>query len=312
MPGVPFPKRPDPVAGQTCVVLSANAEDADHPVRGNVIPLRWVGDAPLSDRAPPLRVAEGDRPAPPVSFAERHFHLALILIGSLVVHAALFAVFRTEPEITASIGEDTITVEIIVGADAAAGTVQARSDVEPEQPPAIDNPQDEVTPEKPAKEEPTIEPETATTPAEEPIAPVQKEVTSPQPNVDETPPEAKPMDRPRPTPTPPAAVSAPAANSIGRGRMAGDANYQGLVAARLARLKRYPPDARRRREQGSALVSFVIGATGRVSSVRLVRGTGFAALDEEVQAMVRRASPFPAPPRGAEMSFTAPVSFRLN
>jgi protein TonB len=57
--------------------------------------------------------------------------------------------------------------------------------------------------------------------------------------------------------------------------MAGDANYQGLIAARLARFKRFPPEARRRREQGSALVSFVIEADGRVMSVRLVRGTGF-------------------------------------
>jgi TonB family protein len=291
--------------------LSANAEDADQPVRGNVIPLRGIGGAAPSDRAPPVRVAAGDRPAPPRSYGERRLHLALILVASLVVHAALFGALRTEPEITASIGEDAITVEIIVGADAAAGTAQARSDAEPEQPPAIDKPQDEVTPEKAAKEEPTIEAETATTPVEEPIAPVQKEVTPPQPNVAETPPEAKPVQRPRHKPAAPAA-SAPAANSIGRGRMAGDANYQGLVAARLARLKRYPADARRRREQGSALISFVIGATGRISSLRLVRGTGFAALDEEVKAMVRRASPFPAPPRGAEMSFTAPVSFRLN
>jgi protein TonB len=94
--------------------------------------------------------------------------------------------------------------------------------------------------------------------------------------------------------------------------MAGDANYQGLVAARLARFKRFPPEARRRREQGSALVSFTIDGTGRATSIRLLRGTGFAALDEEVQAMVTRASPFPPPPRGANMSFSAPVSFRLN
>ena len=93
---------------------------------------------------------------------------------------------------------------------------------------------------------------------------------------------------------------------------AGDANYQGLVAARLARFKRFPAEARRRREQGSALVSFVIDGTGRVTSVRLVRGTGFAALDDEVQAMVRRASPFPPPPRGTDMTFSAPVSFHLN
>ena len=148
------------------------------------------------------------------------------------------------------------------------------------------------------------------TPVEEPIAPLQK-VSPAERNVEETPPEPKPLDPSQPKPTP-STASAPAANSIGRGRMAGDANYQGLVAARLARFKRFPLEARRRREHGSALVSFVIDGTGRVTSVRLVRGTGFAVLDDEVQAMVRRASPFPPPPRGADMNFSAPVSFHLH
>src|SRR5947209_19832365 len=144
---------------------------------------------------------------------------------------------------------------------------------------------------------------------EEAIAPVQKEVAAPEQDVEEPPPEPKPFAPPRPN-SAQSTASAPA-SSIGRGRMtAGDTNYQGLVAARLARFKRFPADARRRREQGSALVSFTIDGTGRVTSVRLVRGTGFVALDHEVQAMVRRASPFPPPPRGADMNFSAPVSFQ--
>jgi protein TonB len=227
----------------------------------------------------------------------------LILCGSLMLHAALFAFSRTEPEMTASVGENAITVEIVVGADSAVGTAQARSDIETEQQSAADMRQDETAQEKPIKEENSIQPEPKVAPAEEAFAPDRP--------VEQTPPEPKRLETSRPKPTP-ATASAPAANSIGRGRMAGDANYQGLVAARLARFKRFPPEARRRREQGSALVSFVIDATGRVMSVRLVRGTGFAALDDEVQAMVRRASPFPSPPRGGEMTFTAPVTFHLN
>jgi protein TonB len=233
--------------------------------------------------------------------------LALILCGSLVLHAPLFAFFRTEPEMRASVGEDAITVEIVVGADSAAGSAQARSDVEAEQQSAMDVRQDEPAKEKSIKEEGS-QPQRNVTPAEEPIAPVQKETVPPE----ETPPEPKPPKASPPKP-PPSTASTPAANSIGRGRMmAGDANYHGLVAARLARFKRFPAEARRRGEQGSALVSFVINATGRVTSVRLVRGTGFVALDDEVQAMIRRASPFPSPPRGGEMTFTAPVSFHLN
>jgi len=92
----------------------------------------------------------------------------------------------------------------------------------------------------------------------------------------------------------------------------GNANYQGLVAARPARFKRFPAEAQRRREQGSALVSFTIDSTGRATSVQLVRGTGFGALDGEVQAMVRRASPFPPPPNGAATTFSAPVTSHLK
>ena len=311
MPSVLFATRPSPTGGQAGIRARAIDAGAERPARGNIIQLKRTDDADASDEAPELRVGEGDRPAPPRSHDEARFRLALILCGSLVVHAALFAFFRTEPEMTASVGEDAITVEIVVGADSAAGTAQARSDVEAEQQSAMAVRQDETAQEKSIKQEPTPQPEAIMTPAEEPIAPLQKEVSPAERNVEETPPEPKPLDPSQPKPTP-STASAPAANSIGRGRMAGDANYQGLVAARLARFKQFPPEARRRREHGSALVSFVIDGTGRVTSVRLMRGTGFAALDDEVQAMVRRASPFPPPPRGAEINFSAPVSFHLN
>jgi periplasmic protein TonB len=49
-----------------------------------------------------------------------------------------------------------------------------------------------------------------------------------------------------------------------------------------------------------------------VMSVRLAHGSGIASIDAEVQAMVRRASPFPPPSGGRSQSFTVPVSFRLN
>jgi protein TonB len=200
----------------------------------------------------------------------------------------------------ASVGEEAITVEIVVGANAAAGTADVRSEVEAEQQTAAEARQEEVPQEKPLKEDTQRQPETAMAVNEEPVSPLEKEAV---------PVEEKPAEPP-PKPTP-STLSAPA-GSIGRGRMAGDANYQGLVAARLARFKRYPPDARRRREQGRALVSFTIDGSGRATSVRLVQGTGFAALDEEAEAMVHRASPFPLPPRGVAMSFSAPVTFHLN
>jgi colicin import membrane protein len=82
--------------------------------------------------------------------------------------------------------------------------------------------------------------------------------------------------------------------------------------ARLVRVKQYPAEAKANHSQGVATVSFSIDASGRVTSVRLVRSSGVPSLDQEAQAMPRRASPFPPPPVGAPKSFTAPVSFTLR
>ena len=109
-----------------------------------------------------------------------------------------------------------------------------------------------------------------------------------------------------------AALPSAAASGVGRGRSDADTNYRGLVAAHLARHKQFPADARGRGEQGSALVMFSLDGGGAVSSVRLMRGSGVASIDAETQAMVRRASPFPAPPSGRPMTFTVPVRFYLQ
>jgi periplasmic protein TonB len=103
-----------------------------------------------------------------------------------------------------------------------------------------------------------------------------------------------------------------AASGVGVGQSQRDTNYHGLVAAHLARHKRFPSDARSRREQGSATVRFDLDGSGRVTRVSLVRGTGSASLDREAVAMVRRASPFPPPPDRQPANFTAPVSFRIQ
>lgn len=102
------------------------------------------------------------------------------------------------------------------------------------------------------------------------------------------------------------------ANGVGVGRSSDETNYRGLVSAHLARYKQFPADARSRGTGGTAAVSFTIGGGGAVTSVRLAAGSGVASIDAEVQAMVRRASPFPPPPGGRAQSFTVPVSFRLN
>jgi protein TonB len=110
-------------------------------------------------------------------------------------------------------------------------------------------------------------------------------------------------------------ATGPRANApggVGLGRSQNDANYPGLVFAHLARHKRFPPEARSRGDRGSATVGFALDGGGRVTRVSLVRSSGFSSLDQEATAMVRRASPFPAPPGGRPTAFTAPVSFRIQ
>jgi protein TonB len=109
-----------------------------------------------------------------------------------------------------------------------------------------------------------------------------------------------------------ASTPSTAANSVGIGRSDASSNYPGLVSAHLRRYQQYPSDARSAGQQGTATISFSLDGGGRVTSSRLARGSGVSSIDGEVQAMVRRASPFPAPPGGAPRSFTVPVSFRLN
>ena len=49
---------------------------------------------------------------------------------------------------------------------------------------------------------------------------------------------------------------------------------------------------------------------------RVVRSSGAAALDEEALALLRRAEPFPPPPkedfRGERVDLTVPIRFNLN
>jgi protein TonB len=138
---------------------------------------------------------------------------------------------------------------------------------------------------------------TAVQPAPEP-----KRIAAPtQKKADES--KAKQSAAPAPTDT---------ASGVGRGRSDSSSNYNGIVAAHLQRHKRYPAVARAAGSQGVAKVSFSLDGGGRVTSVRLADGSGIAAIDQEAVAMVRRASPFPAPPDGQGRNFTVPVRFNLR
>jgi protein TonB len=210
-------------------------------------------------------------------------------------------------------------------------TAAAPPEVKPETPPP---------PEQQPPEPPAVQPQAQTPPEPAPVAqePVKSEPVTPEPPKVElkpapthpAPPKPAPRRevRPKPAPKREAAREAPrakaakqadapgpranAANGVGAGRSQNSANYRGMVSAHLARYKRFPPEAQSQGAQGAASVRFALNGSGGVTSVSLVHGTGVSALDQEAVAMVRRASPFPAPPDGRPVSFTVPVSYKMR
>src|SRR5262249_21142077 len=97
---------------------------------------------------------------------------------------------------------------------------------------------------------------------------------------------------------------ATAESGAGPGRSQNYSNWIGTVYAHLARYQR-----RNQTNAGLVVVRFGLDASGRVTRVSLARSSGFADLDQEAQAAVRRASPFPAPPLGVS-DVTAPIRYR--
>lgn len=91
-------------------------------------------------------------------------------------------------------------------------------------------------------------------------------------------------------------------------------SYAAKVRSWLYAHKIYPRRARMRREEGRVQVRFVIDRAGMLLEGAVIRRSGVAALDEEAEAMLRRASPYPRAPvelPGERMEFTAPIEFIL-
>lgn len=150
--------------------------------------------------------------------------------------------------------------------------------------------------------------------------PVERPEARPRERVAEKPPEPKKKPEPEPpskaqnraqTVAPDTRQAAPA-NATGASSSVAPAKWQSRLMAHLERRKRYPAGARKRKEEGTVLVRFSIDGSGNVLSAGLARSSGHAELDEAVIALVRRASPVPAPPPGAPHEITAPVRFTIR
>ncbi len=83
----------------------------------------------------------------------------------------------------------------------------------------------------------------------------------------------------------------------------------------LNKHKKYPHDARKKGEEGTAAVSFKLDRSGKVISAHLDKSSGSDLLDKEALEVLNRASPFPQPPSDVpdvSISLSLPIQFRIR
>jgi protein TonB len=92
-------------------------------------------------------------------------------------------------------------------------------------------------------------------------------------------------------------------------------DYLERLYRHLLRYKKYPPEAISAKQQGSALVGFVIARDGTISDARIEKSSGSPILDQATLAMVQRASPAPALPdsfKPSEARVRFPIDYKLS
>jgi periplasmic protein TonB len=134
------------------------------------------------------------------------------------------------------------------------------------------------------------------------------------PHPDRTPPvrpaAAPTAAEPAPTSAAPlsaAPSSAPSSNAV--------PTWQGALLSRLERFKRYPSEAQRRHQEGTAYLHFSMDRSGNVLSARIERSSRYESLDRESLDLIHRAEPLPKPPPevgGNPIELTVPVQFFLH
>ncbi|WP_174635189.1 energy transducer TonB [Yersinia thracica] len=150
--------------------------------------------------------------------------------------------------------------------------------------------------------------------------PQQKVMTPRQPISEQSPEnQSKPSTPAVTTSTPLSGEShqvAAAANSDSAHNQKSKMNWKSRLQGHLAGFKRYPPSARKQRQQGDAIIRFVVNKEGYVLSVKLIKSSGAAALDQEALAVIKRAQPLPQPPAGllsnGQISLAMPIDFELK
>jgi len=91
--------------------------------------------------------------------------------------------------------------------------------------------------------------------------------------------------------------------------------YSDQLTREIAKHKQYPKIAQMRGWQGEVQIDLHLDGNGNLLSSKINTSSSYEALDKQALEMVKKASPFPAPPdalRGRTFNILVPVSFRLE
>ncbi|WP_372362095.1 TonB family protein [Xanthomonas sp. NCPPB 1325] len=112
-----------------------------------------------------------------------------------------------------------------------------------------------------------------------------------------------------------AALQAPVQGASSENAKALIQTWENRLLTHLEQHKRYPSAAQRRRQEDVVYLRFTTDRGGNVLHWSIWRSRGYALLDEEVNALIQRASPVPPPPpemAGSTVEMIVPVEFFLH
>lgn len=163
------------------------------------------------------------------------------------------------------------------------------------------------------KPKPMIQPtpikQEAPTPVEQPEVtppPVVENIIAVEPIAETKPTVVVPPPQPIEPPPPPEPSQADIDNALSL--------YGSQLGRAIAKHKSYPKIAERRGWEGTTLLDLKIDSSGNVLSATVRDSSGYDALDNRALEMVKKASPFPAPPKelqGRTFNISVPVTFKL-
>ena len=110
-------------------------------------------------------------------------------------------------------------------------------------------------------------------------------------------------------------VAAPMEGSVSLLPSTARLTWQSALLGHLEKHKRYPRQARRRRQEAVVYVHVTITRDGTVVDCHLSQPSTYTILNRETLALIARAQPLPAPPEdvvGKTIEFVVPVAFALK